>query len=54
MKTLESWVLAALMAAVLVLGAQLDGPTDVQAAQDVADDVTAAIQTAQISAGARQ
>lgn len=51
MKTIENWVLAALMAASLCLGTALDGPSDIQAAQDVADDVNAAIQTAQMTSG---
>lgn len=44
--TLTPWLNALLLAAVFALAQQLDGPDDIQAAQDVAADVQAAVQTA--------
>jgi len=45
--TLAPWINALLLAAVFALAQQLDGPDDMQAAQDVAEDVQTAIHTAQ-------
>lgn len=40
------WINAALLACVFALAQQLDGPDDIQAAQDVAEDVSAAVHAA--------
>ena len=45
--SLSPWLNALLLAVVFALAQQLDGPDDIQAAQDVAEDVQAAVQTAQ-------
>lgn len=47
MTRLTTWATAALLALLLSMSHLLDGPTDLQAAQDVAADVQDALRAAQ-------